>query len=522
MLERNTSNKTVRLFILGAIVVGLLIAWNWTGDGGFRAPTAEAVETTTTWMYPTSGGAGILVSAGGPAEGTAIFQPAPCTNCYITRIEPDLVYQNDSSHADGVSANYNNNNSLDGVWLHHMVVLNSCTNPLVQIFASGNERTISQAPPGYGINWTCATGWHLNYHIHNNGTADRRVAVKLVVTYRTGETLTPLTGVNLSISTASDAEYTIPDGYSDTHTLPVASGGIAADWTSNIQGKILGMGGHVHDYGISVSAFNNRLNDYICTSTAGYGAGSRYLPTGGAGTPGHPGAGNAVTLNQPYHEAGGSPDDRYHIQAMTTCTPAGGAAFLCVGDVLRLHVQYNNTSGFPVFDAMGIMAGSVETNMPDSDFDGTIDACEDNDVDGLLNSADNCPDWANPTQTLPNWTMPSGDTDCDGYHATAVFTPRASEATIGTLGNKHCATTGTANDEPLSTEAWPPDFNDNQLVNGADILSFNAALGHPTSDPNVVILGVSIPLTRFDLNGSGFVSGADILQLNAFFSKRCA
>jgi hypothetical protein len=501
-----------RLFILGTIVVGLLVAFGVTGEGGFQtARRAEAVETTTTWMYPTSGG--ILVSAGQPAEGNGIFQPAACTNCIITRIEPDLVYQNDSSHPDGVTANYNNNNSLDGAWLHHMVILNACSNPLTQIFASGNERSIWQAPTGYGYSWTCNLGWHVNYHIHNNGTADRRVALKLVVTYRTGETLTQTTPINLSISTASDAEYEIPVDYSDTHTLATASGGIASDWTSNIQGKIVAMGGHVHDYGISVSAYNNRLGDYICTSTGGYGDTSRYRPTGGPGTPGHPAAGNALTLNQSYHEAAGTPDDRYHIQAMTPCpTLTSAQSILCVGDVLRLHTQYNNTSGFPVFDAMGIMAGSVDTGLPDSNSNGTIDACEDNDGDGPRNSADNCPDWANPLQDMPLWTVPSGDTDCDGYHPTTLFGARAPESSIGTVATQHCAATQFGFDEPLP-DAWPPDINDNQLVNGSDILAYNSSFGSSAPGP---------PYTaRLDLNASGLINGADILQFNPFFGKRC-
>ena len=145
MLKSTGPNKLLRLIILGATIVGLFVVFGVVGEGRLQtARPAEAVETTTTWMYPTSGG--ILVSAGQPAEGTGIFQPAPCTNCIITRIEPDLVYQNDSSHPDGVSANYNNNNSLDGAWLHHTVILNACTNPLVQIFASGNERSTWQAP----------------------------------------------------------------------------------------------------------------------------------------------------------------------------------------------------------------------------------------------------------------------------------------------------------------------------------------------------------------------------------------
>ena len=280
------------------------------------------------------------------------------------------------------------------------------------------------------------------------------------------------------------------------------------------------MGGHVHDYGISVSAYNNRLGDYICTSVAGYGAGSRYLPTGGQGTAGHPAAGISQTLNQSYHEAAGSPDDRYHIQSMTTCAPTAAQSILCVGDVIRLHTQYNNTSLFPVFDAMGIMVAQVNTNMPDSDFDGTIDGCEDNDGDGFRNSADNCPDWPNPSQSPPNWTIPSGDTDCDGYHATSVFTPRAAESTIGTLGTTRCAANSGTNNEPLP-DAWPPDLNDNQLVNVGDITAFNFAFGKTTGQAPVNFAGTLTPIARWDLNGSGLVNVSDVLQLNPFMFKRC-
>ncbi len=167
-------------------------------------------------------------------------------------------------------------------------------------------------------------------------------------------------------------------------------------------------------------------------------------------------------------------------------------------------------------------------------------ACTDGDLDGVANCAvDNCPAVANAGQEnqdgdeygdaceqpnciniINHWTVGPGDTDCDGYGDTTVFTPRASEQTIGTVPTQKCAANSGINNEPLP-DPWPPDFNDNQLVNGADILHYNNAIGHPITDPPVVIGATSIPLTRFDLNGSGFVSGADVLQLNPFFTKRC-
>jgi hypothetical protein len=138
----------------------------------------------------------------------------------------------------------------------------------------------------------------------------------------------------------------------------------------------------------------------------------------------------------------------------------------------------------------------------------------DPDGDGWLGSIDLCPNVSS------GWLVGPGDSDCDGYADTVAVPPRAPESVIGTLPGVMCSTTPAANDE-LLPDAWPPDINDNQIVNGADILSFTIAFGQPTSNPPVTLLGTAIPVTRFDLNGSGLVNGADVLQLNPFFGKRC-
>ena len=76
-----------------------------------------------------------------------------------------------------------------------------------------------------------------------------------------------------------------------------------------------------------------------------------------------------------------------------------------------------------------------------------------------------------------------------------------------------CSATAAANDEPLP-DAWPPDFNDSRMVNGADILSFNSRFG--SHSPNAPYDA------RWDLNANGTINGADVLQLNPFFGKSCA
>jgi hypothetical protein len=76
-----------------------------------------------------------------------------------------------------------------------------------------------------------------------------------------------------------------------------------------------------------------------------------------------------------------------------------------------------------------------------------------------------------------------------------------------------CSATPAVSDEPLP-DAWPPDFNDNQLVNLADWLSFNSRLGASPPNPAYDV--------RWDLNVSGLINLSDLLQLSPFMGKKCA
>lgn len=140
----------------------------------------------------------------------------------------------------------------------------------------------------------------------------------------------------------------------------------------------------------------------------------------------------------------------------------------------------------------------------------------DSDGDGLPDSVDNCPSWANPSQVLPNWAVPSGDSDCDGFPDTIpVASPNAlsSEASMGTDPARHCAADNTRNNE-ASPDAWPVDFDDNQAANGSDLLMFAPVFGAISPNP--------LYSTRFDLNSDGRINGSDILKFAPFFGKHCA
>jgi hypothetical protein len=447
-------------------MAALLVVLTIGQGGGFPSPKpAEAVNTT--WIWPQAPSFYNVPGGNLALENTESVFSLPCTNCWITRLEPDLIYQGDASHPDGTIANYNNNSTTDGVWLHHFVIVDGC-NVSNRIIASGNERTILQDPPGYGYFVGPSCSWILNYHIHNSGTNARHVAIRLNVTYQT-TALASAVPVWLDVSSNVNSEYTIPTGYSDTHT---GDAGMHADYTMSVQGRIIGMGGHVHDYGISVSAFNtgvgDRRDDWICTSVAGYGSNSVYLPTGGLGTPGHPTSANPETLKAGYQQDGGA--NRYHIQSMTPCSISARMSVICVGDVIRLHTQYNNTKGIAITDAMGIMVMYLATppNAPDANNNGTWDGCD------------------------------AADSDGDGF-------PDRVEASATTVASAACG-----------ANSWPPDMNNDTFVDvigDIAVVTSNFATAVPPS-PDRDDIGPNPTDGFIDVIG-------DISRMTGLFGQHC-
>lgn len=103
------------------------------------------------------------------------------------------------------------------------------------------------------------------------------------------------------------------------------------------------------------------------------------------------------------------------------------------------------------------------------------------------------------------WSVPAGDEDCDGFES-----PK--ETFMGTITHKACPATSVADDEVM--DAWPPDFNDDQLVSIADVVlwgeHYPSSTGDPKYDP------------RFDLNADGKISIMDNLILGQFFGLNCS
>jgi hypothetical protein len=297
-------------------------------------------------------------------------EPAPCTNCRITDMMPELVF------SDGTTANMQ-----QGLLLHHVVFFNpgsqalACANPISEPFwGAGNERTPLHLPTPYGYENNSAN-WNMLTHLVNFSNQPQTVYFQVVFRHRSLSETEPSRPVWLDIDgfcNGGDSEYTIPTGYSDTHV----------DWTSTVDARVINTWGHLHDVdimdsnpcqthcperggGIALSAEvrGGPAADYfgpappnnpppsditgatLCRSEASYG--SSYGLS-------HGGAGHLDTMSQCGIFSDVPPG------AQPEMFPASaGYSFegypIRTGQVIRLHSEYLNNTGVPKNDVMGIM-----------------------------------------------------------------------------------------------------------------------------------------------------------------------
>ena len=190
--------------------------------------------------------------------------PKPCEDCYITAIEPRLVT------ADGKRADMNT-----GVMLHHVVIAEpAATDPTCgrngigamgrRLFASGDERTPITLPDGFGFKVQPGP-WTGIIELMNHSDIPQVVFYETVVHHVPASTpgMKAVTPVWLDVNNCSTSEYAVPAGKSATEW----------SWTSNLTGRVVAAGGHVHDGGQGIMLDNTTTNTRMCSSRAGYGTG---------------------------------------------------------------------------------------------------------------------------------------------------------------------------------------------------------------------------------------------------------
>jgi hypothetical protein len=123
----------------------------------------------------------------------------------------------------------------------------------------------------------------------------------------------------LDIDQCGDSEYSIPAGPSDSHW----------DWNVNVPGRVVAIGGHVHDEGVRIEATNQSTGQSICNSVGSYGGSPQYIDMMG----------------------------RARLSGMTRCI-ADPVATISRGQTVRVHSVYNATTAHD--DVMGIMVAFID------------------------------------------------------------------------------------------------------------------------------------------------------------------
>jgi hypothetical protein len=236
---------------------------------------------------------------------------------------------------DGANANVDR-----GLWLHHMVMADSAKQDLTcpgrgpgllgqRFFSSGNERSpvASEGPFGYpqGTN----SSWNLIYDLMNMTSQVRRVGITVTFEYVPLSTpgIKPMTPLWLDINQCANSERPAQTGqYSYSYSL-------TSQWT----GKLIGIGGHLHDGGTHVTISTN--GKVVCDSKATYGGTPAYVE--GANSTHMPGMG--------------------HISDMSRChgTEANPVTAIKPGDKIDLVAYYDANAHMQMgtHPVMGIAIG---------------------------------------------------------------------------------------------------------------------------------------------------------------------
>jgi len=309
------------------------------------------------------------VPANGQLHNVPMAVTPPCTNCRITDMVPNLVFTNGSTA-----------NMQDGLMLHHFVLFNPAQTgigcPISEpFFGAGNERTHLHLPSPYGYHNTSAS-WNMITHLVNQTATAQTVNIEVVYRWRPvaeTESARPAWLDIDSICSGGNSEYTIPTGYSDTHV----------DWTVPQNARIIAMSGHLHDIDIidpspcSVHCASRGEAIALSAELLGGPSGDYFGPIPPNNPPPGDITGATLCRSEGHHGSSVATTMRAngHLDTMSTCginsevpvgaqaeayPPDGAYSFegypVKAGQVIRLHSEYQNNSGAPKTDVMGIMA----------------------------------------------------------------------------------------------------------------------------------------------------------------------
>ena len=197
-----------------------------------------------------------------PGQNTITFKPnqlKPSVPGYITRFKPDLVY------ADGKGTVPR----VDVVHLHHGVwIING-----LPAFAAGEEKTITNAPPGYGVFHKPSDQWLMNAMLHNLTPTATKVFITYDIDFVPADApgaaqITPAKIKWLDVAGSNaypvfdvhrgwgkDGSYTFPD---DAQGAERGKIGQDARWSPRKDITVVQTGGHLHPGGYRTDMYSER------------------------------------------------------------------------------------------------------------------------------------------------------------------------------------------------------------------------------------------------------------------------
>jgi len=206
-----------------------------------------------------------------PGQNRIAFKPLtgiekPSVDGWITRIKPNMVNEDGSIPLSSK------------VMFHHGVWLNfsrqdATSGGQERFFATGEEKTITRFPDGYGYQYKASDVWLLNHMIHNLTPE----AMTLYATYTidfipadspAADGIKPVTPIWMDVDNGSvypvfdiwkgsggkDGKFTYPDDADNPYPNGVAKN----TWTVDRDGVLLATAGHVHTGGLYTDLYLQR------------------------------------------------------------------------------------------------------------------------------------------------------------------------------------------------------------------------------------------------------------------------
>lgn len=206
-----------------------------------------------------------------PGQNRIAYRPIsgiekPDVDGWITRIKPDLVNEDGSVPLSSKVMFHH------GVWINYSRRDATAALP-ERFFATGEEKTIAQFPPGYGYQYKKSDLWILNHMIHNLTPQPMTLYATYTIDFipadsPAAEGMKAVTPIWMDVDNGSvypvfdvwrgsggkDGKFTYPDDAKN----PYPDGVQKNEWTVDHDGVLVSSAGHVHSGGLYTDLYLQR------------------------------------------------------------------------------------------------------------------------------------------------------------------------------------------------------------------------------------------------------------------------